>query len=312
MGLSRTPGGSSGGAVAAVAAGLAPLALATDGGGSIRRPAAHTGLVGLKPTVGSIRRASGFPQLIYDCEVVGPIARSVGDARLMFEGLARQSEARAIHPERARILVVERFEDAPVDHEIIDRCREAAANLAALGHTVTFGALPFRIDDAIAAWQSITNAGLALLANASKISLRRRPRTSFPWPGLVRIFPRRVMQSSSKSCSTFVGSGASLQRYGHHHDTRNSGAALERRGALSRNDCRPKRRPARPRRLHGLGQRVRPSGRRLPCGPAADGMPIGIQFVGTSGADELLMDVAEEFETAFPWAQHWPKIAIAG
>ena len=52
--LRLTPGGSSGGAVAAVAAGMAPLALATDGGGSIRRPASHTGLVGFKPSQGRV------------------------------------------------------------------------------------------------------------------------------------------------------------------------------------------------------------------------------------------------------------------
>ena len=58
--LALTPGGSSGGAVAAVSAGLCPIALATDGGGSIRRPASYTGLVGLKPSRGRVARAEGF------------------------------------------------------------------------------------------------------------------------------------------------------------------------------------------------------------------------------------------------------------
>src|ERR1700738_2992539 len=58
-----SPGGSSGGPVAAVASGMAPLALATDAGGSIRRPAGHTGVAGLKPGLGQVPRRFGFPPL---------------------------------------------------------------------------------------------------------------------------------------------------------------------------------------------------------------------------------------------------------
>ena len=89
--LELTPGGSSGGAVAAVAAGLGPVAVGTDGGGSIRRPAAHTGLVGFKPSRDAVARADGFPVILLDCEVIGPIARTVADTRALFHALAGTS-----------------------------------------------------------------------------------------------------------------------------------------------------------------------------------------------------------------------------
>ncbi len=85
--LELTPGGSSGGAVAALAAGIGALALVTDAGGSTRRPAAHCGLVGLKPTFGLIPCGPGFDEPNFGLSVIGQIARSVADAAWMFEGL---------------------------------------------------------------------------------------------------------------------------------------------------------------------------------------------------------------------------------
>lgn len=86
--LQRTPGGSSGGAVAAVASGLGPLALATDAGGSTRRPAAHTGLVGMKPTLGCVPNPWGFDDPSHLISVIGQIGRNVEDVAWMLELLA--------------------------------------------------------------------------------------------------------------------------------------------------------------------------------------------------------------------------------
>src|SRR5580704_11028002 len=104
-----TPGGSSGGAGAAVAAGLGPLAVGTDGGGSIRRPAAHTGLVGLKPSRGRVPRADGFPVILLDCEVIGPIARTVADTRALLSALAGTTAPTPEPPRTLRILYVKQF-----------------------------------------------------------------------------------------------------------------------------------------------------------------------------------------------------------
>src|ERR687895_1833561 len=81
--IEASPGGSSGGSAAAMAAGMAPLATATDGGGSIRIPAACCGLVGLKPTNGVIGREP-VPDWI-DLSTFGPLGQSVADVRLLLE-----------------------------------------------------------------------------------------------------------------------------------------------------------------------------------------------------------------------------------
>ncbi len=85
--LRRTSGGSSGGAAAAVGAGIGPLSLGGDGGGSIRIPAAFCGIVGFKPSFGVVPREPCFPTW-KSLSVYGPMARNVDDARLMFDTIA--------------------------------------------------------------------------------------------------------------------------------------------------------------------------------------------------------------------------------
>jgi aspartyl-tRNA(Asn)/glutamyl-tRNA(Gln) amidotransferase subunit A len=81
------PGGSSSGSGSALAAGLLPLALGTDTGGSIRNPAAACGVVGLKPTYGAVSRRGVFP-LAFTLDHIGPMSRSVRDAALLMDAIA--------------------------------------------------------------------------------------------------------------------------------------------------------------------------------------------------------------------------------
>src|SRR5688572_876963 len=166
-----TPGGSSGGAAAAVAAGLVPIAHATDGGGSIRIPASCCGLFGLKPSRGRVSSAP-FGSL-EGLSTAGPMARTVEDAAHFLDVLAGYEPGDpwwAAPPERPfavttgesppplRIAVTSTPPiDVPVDPECAAALAGAAELLAELGHDVREETPPWReadlFDKFIAVWQ---------------------------------------------------------------------------------------------------------------------------------------------------------------
>jgi aspartyl-tRNA(Asn)/glutamyl-tRNA(Gln) amidotransferase subunit A len=296
-----TPGGSSGGAVAAVASGMAPLALATDGGGSIRRPAAHTGLVGHKPTRGRIARADGFPAIMHDFEAVGPIARTLADAAAMMAILVdgeRPWRAPQERPSRrARIAYVPRFGDAPVDPQIEASVAAAAGRMQALGHAVERMACPFDLEPTAEAFRTISAAGLAWLLRGFGAGAVERCGTDLQ---------AMARQGESLSAADYAAALAEAERL-----KRRLGALFERHDAILTPAAAALPWPAQdshPPEIAGVA--VGPRGHAvftgfanvsgcpglaLPVAPSGDGLPIGLQLVGAWGTDEFLFEIGGEF-----------------
>ena len=157
----RTPGGSSAGSGVAVAAGLAPVAIGTDTGGSVRLPAAWCGVVGLKVTAGRISTHGVLP-LSSTLDTPGPLARSVEDAALIFRVLngpdRRDPPTLAWAPSDPlptlrrgvaglRLAVMPDVERAGVDAEVLAAYDASVERLAALGAAIVRPALPHRFAD---------------------------------------------------------------------------------------------------------------------------------------------------------------------
>lgn len=318
--LALSVGGSSGGAVACVAAGLGPLALGTDGGGSIRRPAAHTGLVGFKPSRGRVPRAGGLPAIFLDYEVVGPIARCVDDVILLMQALSpfdrrdpgswpfedRPLELPQTLP-RLRILHVPQFGDAPVDAEIAALTDQAADRLAGLGHRVERAGHWPLADRLNGLWMSLAQVGLARMlaergpaaeglspiARASAQAGQALPATAlFELLAEVETMKRQLSLCFADFDLLLTPATAALP--------------------WTATDSYPDR---------IAGQSVGPRGHAvftafanaaglpaiaLPGGFSELGLPNGLQLVAPWGQDERLLALAREYEVAYPWAAHWP------
>lgn len=149
---SRVPGGSSGGSAAAVAGNLSIAALGSDTGGSIREPAAYSGLVGLKTTYGAVSR-SGLIALGSSLDQIGPLTKSVADARILYEAirgidaLDATTIPEGLYPAQAvkktmRIGVPRHLLKEGVDADVLAAFDETLNKLVSEGHTLVDVELP--------------------------------------------------------------------------------------------------------------------------------------------------------------------------
>ncbi len=164
---SRVPGGSSGGSAAAVAANLCIAALGSDTGGSVRQPAALTGIVGLKPTYGAVSR-SGLIAMGSSLDQIGPLTKTVEDARILYEAIRGQDQLDATTiPEglysehkvskNLRIGIPRHLLKDGVDEDVLATFNATLEKLKSGGHTIVDVELPMS-SHALAAYYVIMPA----------------------------------------------------------------------------------------------------------------------------------------------------------
>lgn len=324
-GPQHTPGGSSGGSGAAVAAGLAGAALASDGGGSIRIPAAWCGLYGLKPQLGRVPLAPDVGHW-HDLSVAGVLTRSVADTALFLDAIGGATpdpgapapparpfaEAAAAEPPRLRIAVAANVPPgvvAPLHADNRAALEETAELLRSLGHDVRearidYGRPPAPVNFGARYLRGIHDDGAAL---PHPERLERRTRALMRLGGLI---------SPALLARARAGEGQLRERLNallRDHDVLLTPttavppppvAGFAGRGALWT--------------LSGVARQVpycapwNVTGQpacSLPAGFGEGGLPRAVQLVGRPEDEATLLGLSAQIERARPWAAARPALA---
>lgn len=317
--LDYTPGGSSGGAAAALAAGLTPIAQGSDGGGSVRGPAACCGLVGLKPSRGRISFAP-MGEAFAGFAVNGAIARTVSDAAAFLDVTAGYVtgdpywlplpevsflEATKTPPHALRIGLVTEIQPVGKAHPTcLKAVEETARSLETLGHhiepfTPNFEAMiePFTI-----AWRNQTDVGIPPFfldkVNRSLWLRARFTRAARYIRAIQQLhhFGRTVVEIFNNFdvllLPTYLHPAIQVGEWKHLSPTKTLNKIIEWIAPC----------PA----FNVSGQPAI----NVPAGFDENGVPIGVQFVGRPADEITILSLAAQLEAAQPWIQHRPSFAM--
>lgn len=334
--LDHTPGGSSGGAGAAVAAGIVAMAHGSDGGGSVRIPAASCGLFGFKPTRARLPDGPFVGEGWAGMAIDGFLTRSVRDTARMLDACAgsdlgapyvapplRTSHADAISrpPRRLRVAICDTTFTGDLIHpEVAEAVHAAGRLLESLGHHVTPALPDADVPMMMRAWTDIVGVGTAL---GVKKALKGRPLS----PDLVEGVSRGACAHADTLHPTRY-----LEAVGEIHAFGRQMAGFFAGGPdilLSATLADP---PARIGRFNHdsedyVAYRIGPKGifayspfcaifnasgqpaASLPLAMSANGLPIGLHLAAAFGEDELLIALCAELELAQPWDARRAPIA---
>ncbi|HEY2601728.1 MAG TPA: amidase [Thermoleophilaceae bacterium] len=332
--LERTPGGSSGGAGAAVAAGMVPVAHGSDGGGSLRIPAACCGLVGLKASRGRISRGPDLGDAFLSTD--GMLTRTVEDCARTLDVMAGYELGDATwapppdepfvtaigrDPDRLRIGLVTRPPiDAPIDPVCMQATRDAAELLARLGHEVVEVDPPWgREADAhlLALFTVLYAANIALGVAFGGLVTGREPQPEHMERLTWEMFQQGLRQNSVE----YMGALSRLQSYTRELigfmadvDLLMTPALAQRPleiGDIKPDGDDPFGEFARTGRFTPFTAVFNVTGQpaiSLPLFQADDGMPAAVQFAGKPLGEAKLLTLAAQLEAELQWARRRPEL----
>ncbi len=319
----RIPGGSSSGSAVAVAADLAPAAIGSDTGGSVRIPSSFCGLCGLKPTFGRISN-TGLLTLDSGLDSVGPLTRSVDDAALIYQLLATPDPAdrntwnqpcdnifdTIKHPIAGLRLVIPQeyfWDDA--DPQTIHAVRAAADLFAALGAHVEERS--FKELDELSALRNLGSLTAVETYIAFKEHLENTPELFDPIVGS-RIADGRTMTAANYFAAQ---QGYTQLRHRFHHLMDDFDALLTPTTPFAALPVEEVDQEDHYSRINGLCLRNTAAVNILglcatsqPCGFTTDGLPIGLQLIGRPFAEKRILRLARSYEANTQWHTQQPSL----
>jgi amidase len=322
----RSPGGSSGGAAAAVAGGMFPIAHANDGGGSIRIPASYCGLVGLKPSRGRVPRLA---QSWLGAVVEGVVARSVADSAAVLDAISGWDAAAWYNapaparpfaeetdtpPGSLRIgLMAQAPLGIPTDEACVEAARSAAATLEELGHVIEEVEVPTISEEMVPPFIALTQGGLAdyegIDWSAVEPHIVHQRKAAGELGAYDYVLAARTLELLSRR---------EVARWGRDFDVLltptsailppQAGSILEATHAAP---DQPNFEVVASVSFTAFGNVTGLPAVSLPLHRTEAELPVGVQLTGGPWKEAMLVSLSAQLEQAMPWAERLPSLAGA-